>query len=95
MPIRRGAATAVRSRKTDPCVHTDGSVREHPARRDAVAPGRVIPVKPSFMFATGIENSYPTVSGGRTRVDEMEKHGHNDLRRTDFNRVEALGFGYL
>ena len=26
---------------------------------------------PNFMFATGIENSYPTIHGGRTRVDEM------------------------
>ena len=26
----------------------------------------------NFMFATGIENSIPTINGGRTRVDQME-----------------------
>ena len=31
---------------------------------------------PAFMFATGIENSNPTIDDGRTRVDEMEKCGH-------------------
>jgi beta-glucosidase len=29
-----------------------------------------------FMFATGIENSYPTIQNGQVRVDEMEKCGH-------------------
>lgn len=29
-----------------------------------------------FLFATGIENSYPTIQNGRVRVDEMEKCGH-------------------
>ena len=28
------------------------------------------------MFATGIENSYPTIKNGRRRVDELEKYGH-------------------
>jgi beta-glucosidase len=28
-----------------------------------------------FLFATGIENSYPTIAGG-IRVDEMDKCGH-------------------
>lgn len=26
----------------------------------------------TFLFATGIENSYPTINGGRTRIDEMD-----------------------
>ena len=30
---------------------------------------------PSFLFATGIENSCPTIGGRRVRVDEMEKWG--------------------
>ena len=30
----------------------------------------------NFMFATGIENSIPTINNGRTRIDEMEKCGH-------------------
>jgi beta-glucosidase len=28
------------------------------------------------MFATGIENSIPTINNGRTRVDQMEACGH-------------------
>ena len=49
----------------------------------------------SFMFATGIENSYPTIHGGRTRVDEMEKCGHYDRWRDDFDLVQDLGISYL
>ena len=48
-----------------------------------------------FMFATGIENSYPTIRGGRERVDEMEKCRHYDLWRTDFRRVQELGIRFL
>ena len=40
---------------------------------------------PGFMFATGIENSYPTIARGRktVRIDEMEKCGHYRLWRED------------
>ena len=48
-----------------------------------------------FMFATGIENSYPTINNGRTRVDEMEKCRHYDLWQTDFQLVEDLGIRFL
>src|SRR5215218_3864378 len=37
-----------------------------------------------FMFATGIENSYPTIAlpdGTAMRVDEMEKTGHYERWR--------------
>ncbi len=50
---------------------------------------------PAFLFATGIENSYPTIQGGRVRVDEMEKCGHYDFWRTDFDLVEQLGLRFL
>ena len=43
------------------------------------------------MFATGIENSYPTINGGRTRVDEMAKCGHYTHWRTDFDCVKDVG----
>lgn len=49
----------------------------------------------SFMFATGIENSYPTINGGRTRVDEMEKCGHYEHWELDFQRVGELGIRFL
>lgn len=30
----------------------------------------------TFMFATGVENSIPTIQNGRVRVDEMESCEH-------------------
>src|SRR5215203_1685858 len=53
------------------------------------------PMTPAFMFATGIENSYPTIDGGRLRVDEMEKCGHYEWWRTDFDLVQELGICFL
>ena len=49
----------------------------------------------TFMFATGIENSVPTINGGRTRVDEMEICGHYHRWQEDFTLVEEMGIGYL
>jgi beta-glucosidase/6-phospho-beta-glucosidase/beta-galactosidase len=46
-----------------------------------------------FMFATGIENSYPVVGG--KRVDEMAKCRHYDHWQADFDAVEDLGIGFL
>lgn len=46
-----------------------------------------------FMFATGIENSYPTV--GSRRVDEMEKCAHYRNWRTDFDCVQSIGLRFL
>lgn len=48
-----------------------------------------------FMFATGIENSCPTIRGGRERVDEMEKCGHYQHWRRDFDCVQELGARFL
>jgi beta-glucosidase len=47
------------------------------------------------MFATGIENSIPTIGNGRTRIDQMEACGHYRHWRLDFDCVEALGLHYL
>ncbi|WP_375390519.1 family 1 glycosylhydrolase [uncultured Sphingomonas sp.] len=47
------------------------------------------------MFATGVENSVPTINGGRTRVDEMESCGHYARWRDDFALVQELGIGFL
>ena len=50
------------------------------------------------MFATGIENSYPTIvtPGGITkRVDEMESTGHYKNWELDFNLVKELGICFL
>src|SRR5438045_2746893 len=51
-----------------------------------------------FMFATGIENSYPTIvlpDGKRHRVDEMEKTGHYKHWQQDFELVKELGIKFL
>ena len=49
----------------------------------------------NFMFATGIENSVPTINGGRTRIDQMEACGHYKHWRTDFDCVDDLGINFL
>jgi beta-glucosidase/6-phospho-beta-glucosidase/beta-galactosidase len=49
----------------------------------------------SFMFATGIENSCPTIQNGRHRVDELEKCGFYKHWRTDFALVEEMGIRFL
>jgi beta-glucosidase len=50
---------------------------------------------PLFLFATGIENSYPTINHGKTRIDEMEKCGHYKYWSKDFDCVQELGISYL
>lgn len=52
-------------------------------------------MSPGFIFATGIENSIPTIHGGALRVDEMEKCGHYRHWRTDFDLVQQTGIGFL
>jgi len=50
------------------------------------------------MFATGIENSYPTIQlpDGRThRVDEMEKTDHYRRWQEDFGLLKETGIEYL
>ncbi|HZQ45992.1 MAG TPA: family 1 glycosylhydrolase [Verrucomicrobiae bacterium] len=48
-----------------------------------------------FMFATGIENSSPTIRNGRVRVDEMERCGHYQQWQVDFDKVQELGIRFL
>ncbi len=48
-----------------------------------------------FLFATGIENSNPTIQNGTLRVDELEKCGHYEHWRTDFDLVEEMGICFL
>ena len=50
---------------------------------------------PAFIFATGIENSNPTIQGGKVRVDELEKCGHYEKWREDFDCTEQLGIRFL
>jgi beta-glucosidase/6-phospho-beta-glucosidase/beta-galactosidase len=50
-----------------------------------------------FMFATGIENSYPTIQwqGKTIRRDEMAECGHYDRWREDLRLVKEMGIEYL
>ena len=48
-----------------------------------------------FIFATGIENSTPTIQNGKVRVDELEKCGHYKYWKKDFELVEDLGIRFL
>lgn len=51
-----------------------------------------------FIFATGIENSYPTIQlpdGTTHRVDEMQKSGHYKCWKDDFNLVKEMGIEFL
>ena len=57
-----------------------------------------MPIRNKFMFATGIENSYPMIKlpdGSMKRVDEMEKCGHYEHWQTDFELVNDLGISFL
>jgi beta-glucosidase/6-phospho-beta-glucosidase/beta-galactosidase len=47
------------------------------------------------MFATGIENSIPTINNGRTRIDQMESCAHYDRWREDFHLVQEIGIHFL
>jgi beta-glucosidase len=47
------------------------------------------------MFATGIENSIPTIKNGRVRVDQMEVCGFYERWREDFDLVEDMGIQFL
>ena len=49
----------------------------------------------NFLFATGIENSNPTINNGRLRVDELEKCGHYTYWKKDFDLVSDMGINYL
>jgi len=47
-----------------------------------------------FFFATGIENSYPTLASG-ARIDQMAKCGHYSRWKEDFELVSDLGLNAL
>ncbi|MEO7521343.1 MAG: family 1 glycosylhydrolase [Gemmatimonas sp.] len=49
----------------------------------------------NFMFATGIECSYPTIDGGRLRRDQLAECGHYERWREDLALVHELGLKVL
>ena len=48
-----------------------------------------------FIFATGIECSYPTIENGRWRRDQMAACGHYDRWREDFELARRIGVSHL
>jgi beta-glucosidase/6-phospho-beta-glucosidase/beta-galactosidase len=52
-------------------------------------------MNPAFIFATGIENSNPTIRNGRERIDEMEKCDHYRRWEQDFDCTAQLGIRFL
>lgn len=60
------------------------------------AEGEVTPSHlPAFVFATGIECSYPTIEQGRWRQDELEATGHYRHWRRDFELAREIGVTHL
>jgi beta-glucosidase/6-phospho-beta-glucosidase/beta-galactosidase len=49
----------------------------------------------AFMFATGIECSYPTIEHGRWRRDEMDSTGHYELWQHDFELARQIGITHI
>jgi beta-glucosidase/6-phospho-beta-glucosidase/beta-galactosidase len=49
----------------------------------------------NFMFATGIECSYPTIQNGNLRRDQLEECGHYANWQRDLQLVKDLGLKYL
>src|SRR4051812_28202210 len=50
---------------------------------------------PPFLFPPGIENSAPTIQGGRIRRDQLAECGFYDRWREDFALVREIGCGFL
>ncbi|MEJ7674660.1 MAG: family 1 glycosylhydrolase [Chitinophagaceae bacterium] len=49
----------------------------------------------NFMFATGIECSYPTIDNGKIRRDQLEECGHYKYWKKDLQLVKDLGIKVL
>ena len=74
--------------------HQDGG-DEHGGA--AGADGRGLPdgSPRNFLFATGIECSYPTIENGRIRRDQLEETRHYECWRQDLSLVRDLGLRVL
>jgi beta-glucosidase/6-phospho-beta-glucosidase/beta-galactosidase len=48
-----------------------------------------------FIFATGIENSNPTIQNGKVRMDELEKCGHYQYWQKDFDLLREMDIWFL
>jgi beta-glucosidase/6-phospho-beta-glucosidase/beta-galactosidase len=81
---RRPVGYAVGNRPAPPHLRRPG--RSH-GKRNANATG--------FMFATGIECSYPTIEHGRWRRDEMDSTRHYEFWQEDFRLAREIGITHI
>jgi hypothetical protein len=75
MPNQRDLALAYSPGVAVPCmaIHADPNAAAlYTSRSNLVAVVSNGTAVSTFLFATRIENSCPTINGGRTRIDEME-----------------------
>lgn len=66
-----------------------------PPRRGERSRHRRDPKSTGFMFATGIECSYPTIDHGRWRRDEMDSTRHYDFWQHDFELAREIGITHI
>jgi beta-glucosidase/6-phospho-beta-glucosidase/beta-galactosidase len=66
-----------------------------PPRRPKTSGARRKEGATGFMFATGIECSYPTIEGGRWRRDEMESTRHYELWQEDLRLAREIGISHI
>ena len=76
-------------------VSSPPDVRCRSRRNRSTSPGKRRNSCGSFMFATGIECSYPTIEDGKWRRDEMQTTGHYDLWQRDFELARRIGVTHL
>jgi len=81
---------------TRPVGYPAGKVPRLPKARRAPREHRVAPHGPfAFIFASGIECSYPRLEGGRWRRDEMAATGHYRRWPEDLELAVELGLSHL
>ena len=68
---------------------------EYGGRRGHDGSGLPLKNPGNFMFATGIECSYPTIDHGATRRDLLQECGHYERWKEDFGLVKELGLNVL
>jgi beta-glucosidase/6-phospho-beta-glucosidase/beta-galactosidase len=66
-----------------------------PQRRPNRSRTKRNPNSAAFMFATGIECSYPTIEHGRWRRDEMDSTRHYELWQDDFELAREIGITHI
>jgi beta-glucosidase/6-phospho-beta-glucosidase/beta-galactosidase len=66
-----------------------------PARRPKPSRGRRNANSTGFMFATGIECSYPTIEHGQWRRDEMDSTRHYEFWQEDFRLAREIGITHI